>query len=221
MTKFSLADAVGKINERQIQRALNYKKRTIIPIWFVPSAACLLLAFCLLPILVNSNTTDPPISEITESSDNRNPGGATNNHYLSYNGEYFEFDHCVIRVIFDENGRIIEPDKDNWDHAETLKAADRLDELEHLGTGEVIGTDPNAELYMMTSGNILAVRPCIIEPYIDAEDILAKYDKDSIFEIFTFIKVIKSEENDPLSESNPEISADTPINDNNNDKNPG
>ncbi|MBD5384082.1 MAG: hypothetical protein HDR72_03670 [Ruminococcaceae bacterium] len=191
MTKFTLADAIGNIGERQIHRALNYRRRANKLLWLAPVAACLVIAVCLIPMLLNTST-EPPVSDPVDSIDDKNPGGATNeNHYLSYNGEYFEFDHCVIRIVYDDNGRIIEPEKADWDDftEETLKAADKLDTLEYIGTGEVIGTDPNAKLYMMPSGNILAVRLCIIEPYTDAEEMLAKYPKDSIFEIFTFIKV--------------------------------
>ncbi|MBD5128836.1 MAG: hypothetical protein HDT43_02765 [Ruminococcaceae bacterium] len=192
MTKFTLADAVDNISERQIHRTLSYRRRANKLLWFAPIAACLVIAVCLIPMLLNSTSTEPPVSNPVDSTDDKNPGGATNdNHYLSYNGEYFEFDHCVIRIVFDDNGRIIEPEKADWDAftEETLKAADKLDALEYIGTGEVIGTDPNAKLYIMPSGNILAVRPCIIEPYTDAEEMLAKYSRDHIFEIFTFIKV--------------------------------
>lgn len=47
----------------------------------------------------------------------------------------------------------------------------------------------NLKFYMMPSGNILAVKSCVIKPYANAEEKLSKYPKDSIFEIFTFIKV--------------------------------
>lgn len=42
---------------------------------------------------------------------------------------------------------------------------------------------------MMPSGNILAVKSCVIEPYADAEEMLSKYPKDSIFVIFSFINI--------------------------------
>ncbi len=191
MTKFTLAEAIGNINEKQIQRALNYKQRENKLLWLAPIAACLVLAICIIPMIVNRISTYPSDSDSDASSDSRNPGGATNSNYLNYNGEYFEFDHCVIRIVYDENGQIIEPDNSHWDAdiKETLEAADNLDALQYLGTGDVLGTDPNAKLYMMSSGNILAIRPCILEPYADAEEMLGKYPEDSIFEIFTFIKV--------------------------------
>lgn len=47
----------------------------------------------------------------------------------------------------------------------------------------------NLKFYMMPSGNILAVKLCVIETYADAEEMLSKYPKDSIFAIFSFIKV--------------------------------
>jgi len=194
MTKFTLAEAIGNINEKQIQRALNYKRKTNRLLWIAPAAACLVLAVCIFSIAGNGISSYPLESSSDASSDSKNPGGATSNsHYLSYNGEYFEFDHCVIRIVYDENGRIIDPDKTHWDAdiRETLEAADDLDALEYLGTGEVIGTDPNAKLYMMTSGNILAVRPCILEPYGDAEEMLEKYPADKISEVYTFIKVME------------------------------
>lgn len=109
----------------------------------------------------------------------------------STTGNFFQFDHCVIRIVYDENNRIIDPVKADWDDftRDTLNAADSLDELEFIGMGNVIGTDPEARLYMMPGGNILAVRPRVLEPYADAEAMLAKYPADLIFEIFTFKKI--------------------------------
>ncbi|MCM1165924.1 MAG: hypothetical protein NC299_08400 [Lachnospiraceae bacterium] len=191
MTKFTLGEAIGNIDERQIQKALNYKRKANRLLWLAPAAACLALAVCIIPLLRNAAAVYPPDSG-SVSEDEKNPGGATSNsHSLSYNGVFFEFDHCVIRVVYDENGHIIDPDREHWDAdiQETLEAADGLGVLEYLGTGDVIGTDPNAELYRLPNGNILAVKPCVLEPYADAEEMLEKYPEDSIFEIFTFEKV--------------------------------
>ena len=198
MTKFTLAEAIGNVDNKQISRALKYKRKANKLLWIAPLAACLMLAVLVVPVVKNSFNTKPPIdvsndSGIPNDSDDKNPGGATSRDpsKMEYNGEFFQFDHCVIRIVYDENNHIIDPPKDDWEDytRDALSAADSLGELEHIRTKNVIGADPEARLYMMTDGNILAIRPCVLEPYADAEEMLAKYPADSIFEIFTFQKI--------------------------------
>ena len=198
MTKFTLAEAIGNIGDKQIARALKYKRKANKLLWIAPIAACLMLAVLAVPVVRNTFNTKPPIDVSTDSgnsndSDDKNPGGATNRDpsKVEYNGEFFQFDHCVIRIVYDENNRIIDPIKADWDDytRDTLSAADSLSKLEYIRTKNVIGADPEARLYMMQDGNILAIRPCVLEPYADAEEMLAKYPADSIFEIFTFQKI--------------------------------
>lgn len=202
MTKITLAEAIGNVSDKQIARVLKYKRKANKLLWIAPLAACLMLAILVVPVMKIGVNIVPPIDASTEynslnssvnDSDDKNPGGATSRDpsKMEYNGEFFQFDHCVIRIVYDENDRIIDPVKADWEDytRDALSAADSLDKLEYIGTGDVIGADPEARLYMMPSGNILAVRPCVLEPYADAEEMLAKYPADSIFEIFTFQKV--------------------------------
>lgn len=70
MTKFTLADAVGNISERHIEKALIYRRRTNKLLWLAPAAACLILAICIVPIIKNRISTDPPDSDSTYSTDN-------------------------------------------------------------------------------------------------------------------------------------------------------
>lgn len=198
MAKFTLAEAIGNVDDKQIARALKFGRRANKLLRIAPLAACLMPAVLIVPIVRNGSDTRPPIDVSTDSGDpndsnDKNPGGATSRDpsKMEYNGEFFQFDHCVIRIVYDENNRIIDPVKADWDDftRDTLSAADSLDELEFIGMGNVIGADPEAKLYMMPGGNILAVRPCVLEPYADAEEMLAKYPADLIFEIFTFKKI--------------------------------
>lgn len=198
MTKFTLAEAIGNVDDKQIARALKFGRRANKLLRIAPLAACLMPAVLIVPIVRNGSGLRSPIdvSSVSGSpndSDDKNPGGATSRDpsKMEYNGEFFQFDHCVIRIVYDENNRIIDPVKADWDDftRDTLNAADSLDELEFIGMGNVIGTDPEARLYMMPGGNILAVRPRVLEPYADAEAMLAKYPADLIFEIFTFKKI--------------------------------
>lgn len=198
MTKFTLAEAIGNVSDKQIARALKYKRKANKLLWIAPLAACLMLAVLVVPVVKNGFNTKPPIDVSTDSgnsndSDDKNPGGATSRDpsKMEYNGDFFQFDHCVIRIVYDENNRVIDPPSSEWEDCEhsALSAADSLGKLEYIRTKNVIGADPEARLYMMPDGNILAIRPCVLEPYADAEEMLAKYPADSIFEIFTFQKV--------------------------------
>ena len=202
MTKFTLAEAIGNISDKQVARALKYKRKANKLLWIAPIAACLMLMVLVVPVMKISVNIVPPIDASTEynslnsslnDSDDKNPGGATGRDpsQMEYNGEFFQFDHCVIRIVYDENNRVIDPPSSEWEECEhgALSAADSLDKLEYIGMGDVIGADPEAKLYMMPDGNILAIRPCVLEPYADAEEMLAKYPADSIFEIFTFQKI--------------------------------
>lgn len=198
MTKFTLAEAIGNVDDKQIARALKFGRRANKLLRIAPLTACLMPAVLIVPIVRNGSDTRPPIDVSTDSGDpndsnDKNPGGVTSRDpsKMEYNGEFFQFDHCVIRIVYDESNRIIDPVKADWDDftRDTLNAADSLDELEFTGMGNVIGADPEAKLYMMPGGNILAVRPRVLEPYADAEAMLAKYPADLIFEIFTFKKI--------------------------------
>ena len=216
MTEFTLAEAIGNVHDKQISRALKYKRKSNKLLWIAPLAACLLLMVPVVLVMKSDVNIVPPIDASTEynslnsslnDSDDKNPGGATSRDpsKMEYNGEFFQFDHCVTRIVYDENNRVIDPPKDDWADCEhgAPSAADSLDELEFIGMGNVIGADPEARLYMMTDGNILAIRPCVLEPYADAEEMLAKYPRDSIFEIFTFQKIDPAaEETEPGGDDN-------------------
>ncbi len=145
-------------------------------------------------ISVSSIGDSDALSDNDNNNDDKNPGGIGEDArtLLSYNGENFEFDRCIIRVVLGKDNKIIEPQEKDWDSEikETMQALKNVNDLEYLGTGDVLGTNPSAKLYMMTNGNILALRPCEIEPYTDAEEMLEKYSADEIFEVNTFIKVI-------------------------------
>lgn len=154
MTKFTLAEAIGNVDDKQIARALKFGRRANKPLRIAPLAACLMPAVLIVPIVRNGFDTRPPIDASTDSGDpndsnDKNPGGATSRDpsKMEYNGEFFQFDHCVIRTVYDENNRIIDPVKADWDDftRDTLNAADSLDELEFIGTGNVIGADPRSK----------------------------------------------------------------------------
>ena len=51
------------------------------------------------------------------NNDDKNPGGIgeTPRTLLNYNGENFEFDRCIIRVVLDKDDKIIEPQEKDWD----------------------------------------------------------------------------------------------------------
>lgn len=109
----------------------------------------------------------------------------TSEPFSGINSENYYFDRNVCRFVADKDGNILEPENDN---EPPLKYVYEMADSEYIGTGELLGTRPDAKLYLMSDGNILSVFPCDIEPYSDAEEMLSKYSRDMIFEACCFIR---------------------------------
>lgn len=124
--------------------------------------------------------------EITSTTaDNTQSISGSSDSLIEIDSSAYYFDMNVCRFVADKDGNIIEPENDN---EPPLKYVYDMADSKYIGTGELLGTRPDAKLYLMKDGNILSVFPCDIEPYSDSEEMLAKYSRDMIFEACCFLK---------------------------------
>lgn len=117
-------------------------------------------------------------------TDEKNPGLPA--YYAEYNGSNYMLDLNTVRFILDSTGNVITPENDN---ESPLKYVYKLSEYECIGNGDILGTRSEAKLYLTEDNKILSVFPCEIEAYADAEEILAEYSRDMIFEANVFVIV--------------------------------
>ena len=139
---------------------------------------------------MNNTSQEENISDETSSAESIAPEETqdvpeTSEPFSGINSENYYFDRNVCRFVADKDGNILEPENDN---EPPLKDVYEMADSEYIGTGELLGTRPDAKLYLMSDGNILSVFPCDIEPYSDAEEMLSKYSRDMIFEACCFIR---------------------------------
>lgn len=130
------------------------------------------------------NTNSDETYDPSDEQDDKNPGSDV---YISkYNADDYMLDINTVRFIVDDAGNIIEPENNN---ESPLKYVYNLSDYELIGKGDILGTRPDAKLYLTEDNNILSVFPCEIEAYTDAESILSKYSREMIFEAQTFIRI--------------------------------
>lgn len=129
--------------------------------------------------------TEAPFTAETVGSEVTQDVPETTETFPAINIENYFFDRNVCRFVADKDGNILEPENDN---ESPLKYVYEMSDSEYIGTGEMLGTRPDAKLYLMSDGNILSVFPCDIEPYSDAEEMLSKYSRDMIFEACCFLR---------------------------------
>lgn len=130
------------------------------------------------------NTNSDETYDPSDEQDDKNPGSDV---YISkYNADDYMLDINTVRFIVDDAGNIIEPENNN---ESPLKYVYNMSDYELIGKGDILGTRPDAKLYLTEDNNILSVFPCEIEAYTDAESILSKYSREMIFEAQTFIRI--------------------------------
>ncbi len=130
------------------------------------------------------NTNSDETYDPSDEQDDKNPGSDV---YISkYNGDDYMLDINTVRFIVDDTGNVIEPENNN---ESPLKYVYHMSDYELIGKGDILGTRPDAKLYLTEDNNILSVFPCEIEAYTDAESILSKYSREMIFEAQTFIRI--------------------------------
>lgn len=85
---------------------------------------------------------------------------------FNYNGDSFVFDnHALWAATLDD---------------------DKFNDFNYIGTGDIVGANPEATLYMTANGDIITVKP--IKLYGDTEEMLDSYPEYFMFEINTYIK---------------------------------
>lgn len=107
-----------------------------------PLAGSLMLMVSVVIVMNAGVNIVPPIETSTEynslnsslnDSDDKNLGGATDSDpsKMEYKGDFFQFDHCVIRIVYDDNNRVIDPPSSEWEECEygALSAADSIFEI--------------------------------------------------------------------------------------------
>lgn len=133
----------------------------------------------------NGNGTESPFTAEAIMSEETQDAPETSEPFPDINSGNYYFDRNVCRFVADKDGNILEPENDN---EPPLKYVYDMADSQYIGTGELLGTRPDAKLYLMSDGNILSVFPCDIEPYSDAEEMLSKYSVDMIFEACCFLR---------------------------------
>ena len=130
------------------------------------------------------NTNSDEAYDPSDEQDDKNPGSDV--YIAKYNADDYMLDINTVRFIVDDAGNVIEPENNN---ESPLKYVYNMSEYELIGKGDILGTRPDAKLYLTEDNNILSVFPCEIEAYTDAESILSKYSREMIFEAQTFIRI--------------------------------